>query len=601
MRLLGLARQVALDAAAGRGVVRIDAHQGRERRRAIEAEEHRLGGRIAQHAPVVQARRDQRRGGRLQRQEGVVGRHRLAVLARRLGQGLDRVHQGVLVGEQREAQAVGVQAAHRLRHLRADQRPDPGRQQGLVEGFVGLRQARGRGEAQVVVGGVAAEGADVVQRAPLEPEQVLARDQVGIGLVGPQVADHRLIEAGRHQLDHAHAAGELGVLAPGHLARDEDAQVPGGLMQGVDDGLAVGDDLALVVVEVGDPAERLLGRSDLVAPRAEHDDRRAHVAQVDACAVRGAQGPRGQLVADEQVVGDPAHLVGLEQHRRAPPGLELEEALLLGVDLGIDVVRLGPEGVGGVQGLEIGDQVGAVEQARAQIARQGRHPAAAEQAARVAHPALALLPRPVRQRRAGQQDRAGQLRMQGGHDHGLPAGLAVGHHHRLALGFGMAGGDQGDEMGLGLPHVLHGLARDGFGQEADEIGGVAGGEGLADLALVLHAADARAMARPGVDHHERRLGGVDDSVLGRDHADQPIVDRALQGAAVADQLGLEYQHIGRDLGLVLEIAVAATTQDVEHQGRALPRVHPVFSGRPPDGVRTHDQLLSAPAATPGGL
>ena len=80
------------------------------------------------------------------------------------------------------------------------------------------------------------------------------------------------------------------------------------LVQRVDDGLAVGDDLVLVVVEVEDPVQRLLRRRDVVAPRAEHDDRRADVAQVDADAVGGADLARGELVADEQIVGDPLHL-----------------------------------------------------------------------------------------------------------------------------------------------------------------------------------------------------------------------------------------------------------------------------------------------------
>ena len=53
-------------------------------------------------------------------------------------------------------------------------------------------------------------------------------------------------------------------------------------------------------VQVDDPVQRLLRRGDVVAPGAEHDDRRADVAQVDAHAVGGADLAGGQLVADEQ-------------------------------------------------------------------------------------------------------------------------------------------------------------------------------------------------------------------------------------------------------------------------------------------------------------
>ena len=102
------------------------------------------------------------------------------------------------------------------------------------------------------------------------------------------------------------------------------------------------------------------------------------VAQVEADAVAGDDLGRGQPVADEQVVDDPLHLLGVEQHVAAPPVLEAEIARALGVDLGVEVVLLGPERVGGVHVLEVLDQVGAVEDAGAQVAGQRGQPAAAE-------------------------------------------------------------------------------------------------------------------------------------------------------------------------------------------------------------------------------
>ena len=62
-----------------------------------------------------------------------------------------------------------------------------------------------RGEARVVLGVIAAERADVVERARLQPEQVLAVHQLGIGRVLVDLGDHRLVEAGRHHVDHLHA------------------------------------------------------------------------------------------------------------------------------------------------------------------------------------------------------------------------------------------------------------------------------------------------------------------------------------------------------------------------------------------------------------
>ena len=146
---------------------------------------------------------------------------------------------------------------------------------------------------------------------------------------------------------------------------------------------------------------------------------------------------RRELVADEQVVGDPLHLAGVEQHRAAPPGLEVEEARGLGVDLGVDVVGLLPVGVGRIQRFEVGHQVGAVEDAVAEVAGQRGEPGAAEHAAEIAHRILAAHARPVGQRRARQQDRADQLGPDRRRHHELPAGLAVADDHRLALGLGM--------------------------------------------------------------------------------------------------------------------------------------------------------------------
>ena len=57
------------------------------------------------------------------------------------------------------------------------------------------------------------------------------------------------------------------------------------LVDGVDDGLAVRPDVVDALVEIEDPAQRLLRRRDVVGLRAEDDDRRADVAQVHARAV----------------------------------------------------------------------------------------------------------------------------------------------------------------------------------------------------------------------------------------------------------------------------------------------------------------------------
>src|SRR5262245_16404117 len=117
------------------------------------------------------------------------------------------------------------------------------------------------------------------------------------------------------------------------------------LMNGIDDGLAEGANLVRVVVGVENPAERLLRRRDIVTLRAQHDNRRADIAQVDGGAVRELQPSGGEVVADEQLVDDELDLLGIQSDMAAPPALETEIALRLGIDLGIEIVLLAPQGI----------------------------------------------------------------------------------------------------------------------------------------------------------------------------------------------------------------------------------------------------------------
>src|SRR5215470_6256614 len=92
-----------------------------------------------------------------------------------------------------------------------------------------------------------------------------------------------------------------------------------------------------------------------------------------------------ELVADEQLIDDELDLFGVQVDVAAPPFLEAEITRRLGVDLGIKIVLLGPQRVGGILVFEILHQPSAVELAVAEIAGKRRQPAAAEEAAAVAH------------------------------------------------------------------------------------------------------------------------------------------------------------------------------------------------------------------------
>src|SRR3954464_6852536 len=282
-----------------------------------------------------------------------------------------------------------------------------------------------------------------------------------------------------------------------------DAEVTDAFMNGVDDGLTVGADLIDALVQVQYPSQRLLGRRDVVAFRAKRHDGSANIAQVDRGAVRGLNTPSGEVVADEQLVDDELDLLRVQVDVSAPPALEAQIARGLGVDLGIEIVLLGPQGVGGILILEILHQPSAIEFSVAEIAGEGGQPAAAEQTPAVAHGVLAAHPGPVRQRRPGDDDGAEQLGADGGEHHDRPSRLAIADDTWFAVGFRMQRDDLFEEHRFGTRDVLDGLARHGVRQEADEIARMPRFERDADLAVGLEFADPGAVAGARIDDDER--------------------------------------------------------------------------------------------------
>ena len=190
----------------------------------------------------------------------------------------------------------------------------------------------------------------------------------------------------------------------------------------------------------------------------------------------------------------------------------------------------------GIEVLEILHQPGAVELAVAEIAGERRQPAAAEQAARVAHRISPVHASPVGQRRSGDDDRSEQFRPHRREHHDRPAGLTIADDAGLAVGLGMKRDHLLEENRLGACDVLDRLARHRVRQEADEIAGMAGLQGHADFAVGLEAADARTVPGARIDDHERPASHVDFDALGRNDAHEPVIDRPLERAAVDHQL-----------------------------------------------------------------
>ena len=207
----------------------------------------------------------------------------------------------------------------------------------------------------------------------------------------------------------------------------------------------------------------------------------------------------------------------------------------------------------------------AVELAAAEVAGERGQPAAAGQAAGVAHRVLALDAGPVGQRRAGDDDRPEQLRPDRRHHHHRPAGLAVADDARLAFGVRVQRDHLLEEHRLGAHDVLDGLARHRVGREADEVARMAGAHRHAQLAVGLEAADARPVPGARIDHHERPLLRIDRDPGRRLDARQQVVDRLGEGAAVQHQLGVEAEHMRHRLRLLLVVlrrcAGAVTSQN----------------------------------------
>ena len=489
---------------------------------------------------------DLRRDLLLHGQERVLGRRGLAMLTHDLRQVLHPRHPWISIGAQRVLQAIGMQVAQRLGDWLGHPGSDPRAHERAVPALGDLRDARHRRERPLVLARVL-QHPDVIQRAPLEADQVAPGHELGVGCPRLLVLDHHLPEAGRQRLDDVERLHDLGVLTLGDPARHEDAEVPDVVVQDVDDRLLAGQELPVARVAVEDPVERLLGRSDAVTPGGEDDDGRADVAEVDPPAGGGHDLAGREAVTHEEVVHDEPHLLLVQQEEAAPPALEVEVARLLGIDLRVEVVRLLPQRVGRVQALEVGHQVHAVEATVAEIAGQRGQPRAAQHAARIPHRVLSPGSGPVGQRRAGQQDRPHQVGGDRAQHHHGPAGLAVADDARPAVGFGMELGDLLQEEALGPADILEGLSGHGLRPEADEVARVAGTQGHADLAVHLGAADPGTVAGARIEDDERALARIRPRAGRRDDSYQEVVDGPPERPTVEHHLLLE----GEDRRLAL--------------------------------------------------
>ena len=238
-------------------------HQRLQQRLTVEVKEGLLEGAIAQYPPGIQTPRDQARPDVLIHSEDVVITEFMTMLAHRLRHHRQRRHHRITIGQQAIAHAIGVHLAHPASRLGCRHGTNPGLQELTIEPQIDLRDPGHRGETQLVLGAMLDHLIQVVEVPGRELQQVVPLDQFGVGpLAG---LGHRgLVEPRRQHVDVVHVGGELGVFLARDAAGNEDAEVAGLVMDAVDDGLLVGDDVVDAVVEITHPAKRLRRRRDVI-------------------------------------------------------------------------------------------------------------------------------------------------------------------------------------------------------------------------------------------------------------------------------------------------------------------------------------------------
>src|SRR6516225_5636068 len=104
------------------------------------------------------------------------------------------------------------------------------------------------------------------------------------------------------------------------------------------------------------------------------------------------------LIADEQLRGGSDYLLGAEAIESVPPAFKRQESLFLSVDVGIEIVVFGPNGVRRIHRLEIEDQPCAIKFPGADIAQKTIEPYSAQQTSFKLHCVPIPFACPIRER-----------------------------------------------------------------------------------------------------------------------------------------------------------------------------------------------------------
>ena len=139
--------------------------------------------------------------------------------------------------------------------------------------------------------------------------------------------------------------------------------------------------------------------------------------------------------------------------------------------------------------------------------------------------------------------------------------------------------DLGDETCLGAANILYGLPGSWILEEADEIAGMSRLQDLADLALMLHSADARPLPGAWIENNERTLAWIDRHAGRWRDPNKDIVHGAFKSPSVHQNLEGEVQNGWRYQALLLKIIVVALSQGIQCQEPPLASIYPIFLHR----------------------
>jgi hypothetical protein len=113
-------------------------------------------------------------------------------------------------------------------------------------------------------------------------------------------------------------------------------------IDGIEDPLAALADLINALVIVKNPVESLLRRRNIVAMRAEADDRCLDFPNIELNTVAGDDLASREFVTNKESVVHPLLLFAAQEDKIAPPLFKLQIAVLLLFRVSPNVVLLGP-------------------------------------------------------------------------------------------------------------------------------------------------------------------------------------------------------------------------------------------------------------------